>query len=401
MAIVDDIIIFGFRDDGKDHDSMVRQVLDKAKAVGMRFNPSKCQFRKMSVKFLGLVLLRNGVSPDPAKIQALKSLPEPKDEKLLQSFLGMVNYLSRFDPNIANLTHNLRDLLKKGSDPKWTDVHSLDFKRIIETLSNEGKVLKYYRPELELYIETDASGKGIGMALLQSENNECSSLYPIAYGSKTLTSAETRYANIERELLGVVGALEKFHYFTFGHPVVILTDHKPLIAISKKALINAPPHLQRLLLRMNNYNVSLKWIPGKEMIFADHLSRNIGSNESNELTCTGLDLKIQDIYLNASEDRCISLAKETDKDETLIALKNMVLKGWPEKRDKCPENLKAYWTYRDELSVLDGLVLKGTRIIIPNDCRDDVLDKVHEGHFGIERTKLRASRYCVLATNQP
>ena len=93
-------------------------------------------------------------------------------------------------------------------------MHLLDFKRIIEALSSEGKVLKYYRPDLDLHIETDASGKGIGMALLLSENNECSSLYPIAYGSKTLTSVETRYVNIERELLRVVGALEKFHYFT-------------------------------------------------------------------------------------------------------------------------------------------------------------------------------------------
>ena len=129
---------------------------------------------------------------------------------------------------------------------------------------------------------------------------------------------------------------------------------------------------------------------GKEMIFADHLSRNIGPNKSNEPTCSGLDLNIQDIYLNASKDRCISLAKETENDETLIALKNMVLKGWLDKRDECPEILKPYWTYREELSILDGLVLKGTRIIIPISCRDDVLDKVHEGHFGIERTKLRA-----------
>ena len=113
MAIADDIIIFGFRDDGKDHDVTVRQVLDKAKAVGMRFNPSKCQFRKKLVKFFGLVLSRYGVSPDPAKIQALKSLPEPKDEKLLQSFLGMVNYLSRFDPNIANMTHNSKGFAKE------------------------------------------------------------------------------------------------------------------------------------------------------------------------------------------------------------------------------------------------------------------------------------------------
>ena len=85
----------------------------KAKAVGMRFNPNKCQFRKASIKIFGLILSQNGVSPDPSKIEALKKLSEPRDEKLLQSFLGMVNYLSRFDPNIAILTHNLRELLKK------------------------------------------------------------------------------------------------------------------------------------------------------------------------------------------------------------------------------------------------------------------------------------------------
>ena len=251
-------------------------------------------------------------------------------------------------------------------------------------------MLRYYRPELDLFIETDASGKGIGMALLQSETNDRSTLYPIAFGSKTLTSAETRYANIERELLGVVGALEKFHYFAFGRPVVILTDHKPLISISKKALVNAPPHLQRLLLRLNNYNTSLQWIPGKEMIFADHLSRNIGVKQSEDPTCKGLDLKIQDVYLNTSNERCMSLAKETDKDETLVTLKNVIIKGWPSTRNECPQNLRKFWTFRDELSILDGLVLKGVRIIIPVQCQAEVLEKLHEGHFGIDCTRLRA-----------
>ena len=312
-AIADDIIMYGYKDDGCDHDETVIKVMELAKKVGMRFNPNKCQFKQESVKFFGLILTREGIVPDPAKIEALRKLPEPRDEKLLQSFLGMINYLSRFEPNVANLTHNLRDLLKKSSDSKWTDVHSIDFKRIIEAMCKEGKMLRYYRPELDLFIEMDASGKGIGMALLQSETNDRATLYPIAFGSKTLTSAETRYANIERELLGVVGALEKFHYFVFGRPVVILTDHKPLISISKKALVNAPPRLQRLLLRLNNYNTSLQWIPGKEMIFADHLSRNIGAKQSDDPTCKGLDLKIQDIYINTSNERCMSLAKETDK----------------------------------------------------------------------------------------
>ena len=91
-----------------------------------------------------------------------------------------------------------------------------DFKQIIEVLWSAGKVLRHYRPELDLFLETDASNVAIGMTLLQSDSNERECLYPIAYGSKTLTEAETRYANIEHELLGVVGALEKLHYFTFG-----------------------------------------------------------------------------------------------------------------------------------------------------------------------------------------
>ena len=91
----------------------VRQIMNKAKQVGMRFNPAKCQFKHEEVKFFGMVLNRQGVIPDPAKIEALLKLPEPKTETLLQSFLGMINYLSRFEPKIANLTHRLRSLLKK------------------------------------------------------------------------------------------------------------------------------------------------------------------------------------------------------------------------------------------------------------------------------------------------
>ena len=191
-----------------------------------------------------MMLIRQGVVPDAAKIEVLRKCPELRTENLLQSFLGIVNYLSRFDPKIADLTHNLRGLLKKDSDFIWTEMHSRDFKAIIQMLCNNDKLLHYYRPKLELFLETDASSVAIGMVLLQSENNNRESLYPITYGSKTLTEAEIRYANIEHELLGVVGALEKFHYFTFGRPVTVLTDHKPLIAISKKTLVNAPPRLQ-------------------------------------------------------------------------------------------------------------------------------------------------------------
>ena len=85
---------------------------------------------------------------------------------LLQIFLGIVKYLSQFDPQIADLIHNLRSLLKKNNEFVWTNVHSLDFRCIVDTLCKEAKILRYYRPELDLYLEMDASGVAIGMVLL-------------------------------------------------------------------------------------------------------------------------------------------------------------------------------------------------------------------------------------------
>ena len=84
----------------------------------------------------------------------------------------------------------------------------------------------------------------------------------------------------------------------------------------------------------------------------------------------------------------MSLASETGKDETLVALNSQIIKGWLDKRDECPTNIREYWNYRDELSILDGLVLKGTRKVIPKQCQNEPLEKLHEGHFGIDRTRL-------------
>ena len=134
----------------------------------------------------------------------------------------------------------------------------------------QSKLLKYYDSTKKLYLEVDASQKAIGMALMQSVQNEHESeaidsqqgnqveasvndweknvipndLLPLAYGSKTLTDAEGRYANIEYELLGVVAGMEKFHTFCYGWSTIIISDHKPLTSIVRKDLVNAPPRLQ-------------------------------------------------------------------------------------------------------------------------------------------------------------
>ena len=109
------------------------------------------------------MLSADGVKPDPRKIDAIKYLPEPRTEALLQLFLGIVNYLSQFSPNIAKMTCNLRELLKKNTEFLWHPQHSKDFKAIVDELCSP-KLLKYYDSKKKLYLEVDASQKAIGMA---------------------------------------------------------------------------------------------------------------------------------------------------------------------------------------------------------------------------------------------
>ena len=167
------------------------------------------------------------------------------------------------------MTCNSRALLKKNTEFLWLPQHSIDFKAIVQELCSP-KLLKYYDSTKKLYLEVDASRKAIGMALMQSVQNEHESkatdgqqenqveasvndwektfipndLLPVTYSSKTLTDAERRYANIECELLDVVAGMEKFHTFCYGQSTIILSDHKPLTSIVRKDLVNASPRLQ-------------------------------------------------------------------------------------------------------------------------------------------------------------
>ena len=149
-----------------------------------------------------------------------------------------MNYLdlARFMPHLSTLQAPLQDLLKKENDFIWAQNHQACFDKIKEAVCKD-VTLKFYDPNLPIFIETDASQNGIGVVLLQpldsnfvlDENNIPTKLMPVAFASKTLTSAEHNSANIEHELLGVVFGVLHFKHFTFGNEVNIITDHKPLV----------------------------------------------------------------------------------------------------------------------------------------------------------------------------
>ena len=338
------------RNSDQDHDATLYSVLNRTHNVGMRFNPDKCAFKRDSISFYGVILSAEGVKPDPRKIDPIQNLSEPRTEALLQSFLGIVNYLSRFSPNIAKMTCNLRALLKKNKEFLWLPQHTEDFQCIVQELCSL-KLLKYYYSTKKLYLEVDASQKAIGMALIQSVQeehesqandgqqqnqveasvNDCeksiipNDLLPVVYSSKTLSDAESQYANIECKLLGEVARVEKFHTFCYGRSTIVLSDHKPLTSIVRKDLVNAPPRLQRLLLRLQKYYVTISYKPGKNIIFADHLSRNVNSHGSKVPIIHDLNLEVSAFELNASPSKLECIRQESECDPQMLMLKKLII----------------------------------------------------------------------------
>ncbi|KAI8490470.1 hypothetical protein Bbelb_317380 [Branchiostoma belcheri] len=174
---------------------------------------------------------------------------EPQDKKELRSFLGLIQYMGAFIPKLADCTANIRELLKEDVEYKWCGSHTRDFNTLKQLISN-ATTLQYYDRNKTVTLQVDASMKGVGAALLQEGQ-------PIAFASKSLTEAGSRYANIERELLAVVYGCEKFKTYLYGRDFKIESDHKPLEQIDKKNLTKAPTRLQRLLLRLQDYNYTI------------------------------------------------------------------------------------------------------------------------------------------------
>ena len=218
------------------------------------------------MNFYGHVLTENGLQADASKIDAIVKMTPPRDIKVLQSFLGLVNYMSRFQPLLSSVSRPLRDLLKEGVEYLWSSEADKAFNNIKCSITT-APVLSYFDPKKDTIIQSDASLNGLGCALIQDEK-------PVCYASRSLTNAETRYSNIERELLAVMWSLEHLNHYIEGSHVVLQRDHKPLVGIWNKSIHTASPRIQRLLLRMSQYSVTLEYIKGKTNVIADALSRN-------------------------------------------------------------------------------------------------------------------------------
>ena len=218
----DDILIVGSTD--AEHDARVRQVLQRLKQRGVRLKKDKCEFGQSEVTYLGHRVDHEGLKPTEDKVKAISEAPESRNLTELKAFLGLLNYYSHFLPNLSNTLQALYELLQKGKQWRWTRKHRAAF-NVAKNKFLQSGFLTHYDLSRPVKLKCDASPYGIGACL--SHEFEDGSERPVAFASRTLSSAEKSYAQIEREALAIIFGVRHFHKFLIGRRFTLVTDHKP------------------------------------------------------------------------------------------------------------------------------------------------------------------------------
>ncbi|KAK7102680.1 hypothetical protein V1264_020867 [Littorina saxatilis] len=385
-AIMDDTIIFGRTEE--EHDRRLDAVLKRIEERGLKLNREKCKFKKTEVKYFGHIISEHGVRPDPEKVKAITDMQPPSSLTELRTVCGMFNYLSKFVPGLATDLKPITDLMKADTAWAWRDEQQKAFEAVKKKISSTS-ALEFYHQDRKTVVSADSSSYGMGATLMQWKGGQ---LVPIAYASRTLTDAERRYAQIEKECLASTWACEKFAKYLIGlDSFDLLTDHKPLVPLmTSKDLDRAPVRCQRLLLRLMRFNAKVQHVPGKNLVIADALSRS-------PLTVTKEDKDLSEVvsaYVDfveeswpIAESRLDVLRAATVHDAELQQVIQYVCNGWPQ---SVSANLQAYQQVQGELSLIRGLLVCGKRVVIPVSERPDLLKKLHESHQGLHKCRERA-----------
>jgi transposase InsO family protein len=385
---LDDILVSGV--DESDHYKNLSNVLGRLEDAGLTLKESKCVFAVSSIEYLGHIIDGQGLHPSPTKIDAIKNAPVPTNVTELKSFIGLINYYHKFLPNFSTTLAPLYQLLHKDSKWKWTTIHDQAYMKAKEYLQSSSLPV-HFDPQKPLILSCDASPYGIGAVLAHkmADNSE----KPVAYISRTLAKAEKQYSQLEKEALAIVFAVKRFHQYLFGNHFILYSDHKPLESLlNESAPIPqmASSRIQRWALTLSAYNYTIQHRPGQNLANADAFSRLPLPETPDNIPVPG-DVLQTIHHLSEHVVTAAHLKKWTDKDPVLSRVRKLVQAGWP--TEPSDPQLRPYHLRSTEISVVDGCLLLGSRMIIPKEGRGLVLKQLHLSHPGICRMKSLARSY--------
>ena len=385
----------------------IEEVLARCKEANMHLNKKKFQIGE-EVTFAGFKVFAGGYSPLPDKLAAVSDFKTPKTVTDIKSFLGLVNHLSIANPDISQASAPLRNLLKKDVAFVWTPAHQDSFDKLKEIILSP-QVVHFYSPGRPVSIYCDAArNAGLGYVMLQHEKERESSVkkgknekkWLIQCGSRSLTDCETRYSATELELLGLTYAIKDCNYFLlFGPKFTVYTDHLALVGLFKKRLGDIEnTRLQRLREKVLHYDFEVIWLPGKNNVIADVLSRNPvfkptpeEDEESrslqiaNVLQTAHLARRVPDIALDNME----KIAKNDKNYQRLVRNLQEYLAGDPEIWGGYPSEFKKQFPYLS-FTPNGTLVMYNNRLVVPRNQVSHLMDTLHKGHPGIGKIQATA-----------
>ena len=382
--ISDDILVFGKTP--LEHNQNLRKCFSILKENGLTLSKDKCQFMKSEIEYYGFLISGEGIRPTESKIEAIKSFRIPTNAKEVRSFLGLINYLGRFTPNLATLTAPLRRLTTAGYLWRWTKEESDCFNQLKDLLAST-KTMAHFKTGIPIKLVVDASPVGLGAILMQDQGD--GNYKPVSYASRSLSDVEQRYSQTEREALSVVWACEKYHLYVHGKQITIETDHKPLIGLLGPGG-NRSARINKFALKLLQYDFNLEYLPGKYNP-ADVLSRCPIKHKHQATNWSyGYELEVEQhinqvIANSIPKTLTLSQIREASIEDAEInriieALRNN------DKWSNYPE-LAPFRKVSAELTHKGGIVLKNNLIVVPKHLRQTVLNIVHAHHLGINKTK--------------
>ena len=382
---IDDILVSGKTE--QEHLKNLNDVITRLERCNFRCKLSKSQFMRDEVIYLGHRVSKEGISPVRSKIDDLKNANPPRNVKDLVSFLGAVGYYRKYLPDLSTIIAPLEALRKKDVEWRWTTVEHEAYEKLKDMLCSD-QVLTFYDPGKSVKLDTDASSYGLGAVLshVDDDGNE----RPIEYISRTLSDAEKRYSQIDKEALSIIWSIKRFNRYLLGRHFTLVTDHQPLVQIfGKKKLIPemTANRLARYAVFMQNYDYSIQYRNTKSHANADVLSRfpKQVSHPEDNVSEDVFQISCEESLLDARK-----VAMETAKDPFLKKILMFIQEGWPRMFDDSLEyhpEFRSVSDRREQLNCEHGCITWGNRVIVPPTLRDDVLKILHTSHVGMSAMK--------------